>query len=201
MKRAARDSTMLIAVLAVSPWMPPEPSLTRVVLTRPGSSKMPLPSVSRSRRNTSAAWFVSPATSVLASVVKRMNRPSGVSVPLSMARSACWPFVPALTRLVDTPPGSSKMPLPSASRSRMNRSCCPFESSATRLEASDRNSTYRLSRLTARTWLSPLACSPDDETLRRTRVLGCACVGAESAARPATSGLEPEDDTHLARIA
>ena len=68
------------------PCTPPVPSLTREVCLLPGSSNTPLPSLSRSWMKTSATALVSPAASVLASVVNSTKRPSPDRRPFEM-----WP--------------------------------------------------------------------------------------------------------------
>src|SRR4051812_15573740 len=76
------------APLASLPWTPPAEPLTRAVCP-----------VARSRSNTSAAPFVSPATRLPASEVKTTKRPSGLIRALDDAPFAC-PAAPSETRLV-----------------------------------------------------------------------------------------------------
>ena len=92
-------------------------TLIRVVVTPPGSSKMPFPSASRSRTKTSSAPLVSPGKRFVAELSKTTKRPSAEIAGARLAPFAWPPAVSTLTRTVATPPGSSKTPFPSASRS------------------------------------------------------------------------------------
>src|SRR4051812_45234838 len=97
---------------------------------------------------------------------------------------ACSPPAPTLRRVVDTAPASSRMPSVSVSRSRRNTSATPLVSSATRLVASDENTTKRPSALIDGSRLAPLASAPVVDTL--TRVTWALAGTASAASRQAT---------------
>src|SRR3954447_21880498 len=89
------------------PSAPSLASLTRKVLTEPGSSKMPSESVSRSRMNTSPVPLVSPLTRFVATDVKATYLPLREKHPAPLAKSASMSSLDTLRRTVLTVPGSS----------------------------------------------------------------------------------------------
>jgi len=111
----------------------------------------------RARTNTSATPLVSPATSPSASEVNDTHVPSPLIAGLADAPLPSVPELLTLTRVV-TPD----------CRSRRKTSLTPLVSPATRLVATDSNTTYRPSELMAGQPQSPSASAPAVLTLART---------------------------------
>ena len=88
------------SALAALPCAPLVATLTRVVVRAPGvvSSNTPLPSASRSCRNTSRTPLVSPATRLLASDQNATYRPLALMRGRPLAPLACVPSLATLTR-------------------------------------------------------------------------------------------------------
>ena len=156
------------AALKSSPWTPAVLTLTRVVVTPPGSSKIPFPSASRSWMKTSSAPLVSPGRRFVAELSKATKRPSADMAGARLAPSAWPPAESTLVRTVATPPGSSKKPFPSASRSWTKTSIRALVSPATRLEAALWNATKRPFADSTGAALTPSAWAPPTPTLTRT---------------------------------
>ena len=87
--------------------------------------------------------LVSPGTRLVAALANATKRPLADSTGVLLTPSAWTPLAPPLTRTVAIPPGSSKMPFPSASRSWTKTSGRPLVSPATRLVAVLTNATKR----------------------------------------------------------
>src|SRR5262249_5821515 len=153
------------------PCVPSDATLTRVVVPE-----------ERSRTKTSGHPFVSPATRLLAKLLNVTKRPSAEIPGAVNERSLpCVPSDATLTRIVRVPPGSSKTPLPSASRSCTKVSSLPFVSPGTRLshwlsKATKRPSAEIDGRLDPgmqvgkQNGLMPSPSEPSDATLTRIRL-------------------------------
>lgn len=101
---------MLGLLLGPLPWAAALSTLTLVVVT-----------AVTSRTKTSATPLVSAATRLLAMEVKAMRLPSSLMVDQKLLSSPAVPAVETLSLIVVIPPGSSKVPLPSESRSWRRR--------------------------------------------------------------------------------
>lgn len=113
----------------------------------------------RSRRNTSAFPFVSPATRFVAAARNTTKRPSSV---IAGSVEAPFPSAPSEVR-------EMRLVVP-AIRLRMKMSEAPFVSPTTRFEACD-SKTTRLPSAVMSLWsLGPFACSPDLEIETRSVV-------------------------------
>ena len=156
-KATKRPSALMTGpALKLFPGSPALLTLTMVVDTKPGSSKTPSTSVSRSWTKTSPKPLVSPNTRLEASDWKATKRPSAL-IAMGKARLPLFPWPPALETL-------TLVVLP-VWRSWTKMSKRPLVSPATRLVAKDSKATKRPSALMAGKPLILFASPPALETL------------------------------------
>lgn len=111
---------------------------------------------------------LSPVTKLVADEANATHWPSALMSGWELGPSACAPPLATLTRVVAVPPGSSKTPLPSVSRSWTKTSSALLVSPATRLDAAETNAMWRPLALIDGWRLAPLASVPEEDTLTRT---------------------------------
>ena len=169
--------------LASLPWTPPAETLTRVVCP-----------VARSRSNTSAAPFVSPATRFVASEVKTTKRPSALMRALDEAPFACPPE-----------PSEARVVVP-VTRFRTNTSRTPLVSPATRLGEPETKATSVPSAETEiPSWaVDSLADTPPVVTVTSAGGVAASALPALAAtsatARPHVSRLDVVRKRNLLRV-
>ena len=157
-KATKRPSPLMAGrALLKFPWLPTLSTLTLVVATAPGSSKIPSASVSRSRTNTSRKPLLSPGTRLEATDSKATKRPSALMAAAPKSPLKLLPCVPALSTLT--------LSVSPVWRSWTKTSKTPLVSPATRLVAVEAKATKRPSPLMTGRRLALFAWPPRLSTL------------------------------------